>query len=59
MNDNEVATIRKFLTSLLVKRAQRHLKTLAVLYGWTPEELAANEERFIKPGDIAAALELN
>lgn len=59
MNDDDTATLRKFLTTLLVKRAQRHLKTLAVLYGWTPEELAANEERFIKPGDIAASLALN
>jgi hypothetical protein len=59
MNDYDTAQVRKFLTALLVRRAQRHLKTLATLYGWSPEELAANEERFIKPGDIAFALQLN
>lgn len=59
MNEYETAILRKFLTALLMKRAQRHLKTLATLYGWSPEELAAHEERFIKPGDIAAALQLN
>jgi hypothetical protein len=56
MNEYDTAQVRKFLTALLVRRAQRHLQTLATLYGWTPEELAANEERFIKPGDIAAQL---
>ena len=59
MNDYETAQLRKFLTALLVRRAQRHLRTLATLYGWSPEELAAHEERFIKPGDLAASLQLN
>jgi len=59
MNDYDTAQLRKFLTALLVRRAQRHLKALAILYNWSPEELAANEERFIKPGDIAFSLKLN
>ena len=59
MNEYDTASLRKFLTALFVRRAQRHLRALATLYGWSPEELAANEERFIKPGDIAAALKLN
>ena len=59
MNEYDTAILRKFLTALLVRRAQRHLKTLATLYGWSPEELAAHEERFIKPGDVAASLQLN
>lgn len=40
--------LRRFLTVLFVKRAKRHLKTLADLYGWSPETLVENEERFIK-----------
>ena len=59
MNEYDTANLRKFLTALFVRRAQRHLKTLSTLYGWSPEELAAHEERFIKPGDIAATLQLN
>ena len=59
MNDYDTAMVRKFLTALLVRRAQRHLKTLATLYGWSPEELALHEEKFIKPGDIAVSLKLN
>ena len=59
MNDYDTPMVRKFLTGLLVRRAQRHLKTLATLYGWSPEELALHEEKFIKPGDIAVALKLN
>ena len=59
MNEYDTAQLRKFLTALFVRRAQRHLRALAVLYSWSPEELAANEERFIKPGDLAAALQLN
>lgn len=58
-NSDDAATLRKFLTALLVRRAQRHLHTLAAIYGWTPEELAAHEERFVKPGDIAASLHIN
>jgi hypothetical protein len=59
MNEYDISMVRKFLTALLVRRAQRHLKTLATLYGWSPEELALHEEKFIKPGDIAATLKLN
>ncbi len=40
--------VRRFLTSLFVARKRRLLKTLAALYGWSPEELAAHEDRFIK-----------
>jgi len=58
MNEYDTAQLRKFLTALLVRRAQRHLRTLATLYSWSPEELAAHEERFIKPGDIAATVAL-
>lgn len=43
--------IRKFMTVLFVTRAKRHLKTLADLYGWSPETLEANEQRFIRIGD--------
>lgn len=39
---------RRFMTVLFVARARRHLRTLAGLYGWTPETLAAHEARFIK-----------
>jgi hypothetical protein len=45
------AQIRKFLTVLFATRAKRHLKTLADLYGWSPETLAANEARFIRISD--------
>jgi len=40
--------IRRFLTTLFIKRAQRHLRALADLYGWSPEFLAENESHFIK-----------
>ena len=43
--------VRRFLTTLFVARKRRLLKALADLYSWTPEELAAHEERFIKIGD--------
>ncbi len=36
------------MTVLFVARAKRHLKTLAELYGWSPETLASHEEEFIK-----------
>jgi hypothetical protein len=42
--------VRRFLTTLFVKRAQRHLKALAELYSWSPEMLAENEQRFLKSG---------
>lgn len=43
--------VRRFLTTLFVARKRRLLKSLADLYGWSPEELAAHEERFIKIAD--------
>jgi hypothetical protein len=42
------AQVRRFMTVLFVARAKRHLKTLAELYGWSPETLASHEEEFIK-----------
>jgi len=41
--------VRRFLTVLFVQRAKRHLKALADLYGWSPEQLAEAEQRFLKP----------
>jgi hypothetical protein len=41
------AQVRRFLSALYINRARRHLKTLATQYGWSPEQLAAYEERFI------------
>ena len=43
--------VRRFMTVLFVTRAKRHLRTLAELYGWSPETLAANEHRFIRVAD--------
>ncbi len=43
--------VRRFLTVLFVTRAKRHLRTLAELYGWSPETLATNEQRFIRVGE--------
>ena len=43
--------VRKFLTTLFVLRAKRHLKTLSEIYGWSPELLAEYEARFIKTVD--------
>jgi hypothetical protein len=45
------AQARKFLTVLFVTRARRHLRTLAEHYNWSPEELAANEARFLRTAD--------
>ena len=45
------AQVRRFMTVLFVTRAKRHLRTLAELYGWSPETLAANEQRFIRVAD--------
>jgi hypothetical protein len=42
------AQVRRFMTTLFVTRAKRHLKTLSVAYGWSPETLAEYEARFIK-----------
>lgn len=41
------AQVRRFMTTLFVTRAKRHLKTLSVAYGWSPETLAEYESRFI------------
>jgi hypothetical protein len=46
--DFALAQVRRFMTVLFTMRAKRHLKTLADLYGWSPEQLAENETRFIK-----------
>lgn len=43
------AQVRKFMTVLMTLRARRHLRTLADLYGWTPEYLAEQEQRFLQP----------
>jgi hypothetical protein len=43
--------VRRFMTVLFVTRAKRHLRTLADLYGWSPETLAINEQRFIRVAD--------
>ena len=40
--------VRRFLTVLFMKRAQRHLRTLATLNGWSPEHLATMETRFLQ-----------
>jgi hypothetical protein len=45
--------LRRFFVTLFTKRAQRHLKTLADAYGWSPEFLAAQEARFIQPAKLA------
>jgi hypothetical protein len=51
MNHTEYSesTVRRFLTVLFTLRARRHLRTLAELYGWSPEQLADAEVRFIRP----------
>lgn len=46
------AQARKFLTVLFAKRARRHLKALAEIYGWSHAMLAEYEERFIKSADV-------
>jgi hypothetical protein len=40
--------VRRLMTNLFIARARRHLRTLATLYNWSPETLAANEARFIR-----------
>lgn len=39
--------LRKLMTILFVERARRHLRSLSILYGWTPTQLAEAETRFI------------
>ena len=41
--------VRRFLTVLFVARAKRHLKALAEMYNWSPEQLTDAEQRFLKP----------
>jgi hypothetical protein len=41
-------SVRRLLTVLFTLRAQRHLRTLAEHYKWTPEQLAEYECRFIQ-----------
>ena len=43
------AQVRRLATTLFAKRAKRHLKALADLYGWSPEMLTEYEQRFIQP----------
>jgi len=43
--------VRRFLTTLFIARAKRHLKALAALYNWSPETQAEYEARFIKTGN--------
>jgi hypothetical protein len=51
-NTMQEAQVRRFMTVLFVTRAKRHLKTLAELYGWSPETLASYEEEFIRVADF-------
>ncbi len=44
--------IRRFMTMLFILRARRHLKSLAVIYNWTPEILSEYEQRFIRTADM-------
>lgn len=46
----EESQVRRLLTVLFLTRAKRHLKTLAELYSWSPEQLADYEARFIQYG---------
>ena len=50
--------VRRLLTVLFVSRAKRHLKTLAELYSWSPEQLAEAEQRFIKTADFVPTFSL-
>ena len=51
-SEEQETQIRCLLTLLFTLRAQRILKRLAVEYSWSPEMLAANEERFIIPSQM-------
>jgi len=53
------AQVRRLLTVLFVSRAKRHLKTLAELYGWSPEQLAEAEQRFIRTSDFVPTFRSN
>ena len=41
-------SVRRYLTVLFTQRARRHLRVLAEHYGWTPEQLAEYESRFVR-----------
>lgn len=41
-------SVRRYLTVLFTQRARRHLRILADHYGWTPEQLAEYENRFLR-----------
>jgi hypothetical protein len=47
------AQLRRFFTVLFTVRAKRHLATLATVYGWSPEALAAHEARFLTPAAMS------
>ena len=53
------AQVRRLLTALFVTRAKRHLQTLAELYGWSPEQLAEAEQRFIKTSEFVPTFRSN
>ena len=53
------AIVRRFLTTLFTLRAHRHLETLAVAYGWSPEELAYNKSVLIEPHRFVPAASAN
>lgn len=52
------AQVRRTLTIFFVNRRKRLLKLVAELYGWSPETLAAHEERFIKISDCVPLFSL-
>ena len=49
------AQVRRFITTLIIARRKRILKTLSEIYGWSPEMLAENEARFIQTADCVPA----
>ncbi len=50
---------RTFMTVLFTRRAERHLKTLAEIYNWSPEMLEEHKQRFIKPIKMIPVWESN
>jgi hypothetical protein len=40
--------VRRMLTVFFMRRAQRHLRSLAMVQSWSPEHLAAMETRFLQ-----------
>jgi hypothetical protein len=49
--------LRRFLTVFFMIRARRHLRTLATLYKWSPEHLAAQEARFLRQADFTPVMQ--